>query len=633
MASVRVSSLQALADLTFRAAPLWDRTQMGDTSAGAGMAKRWRRWAKVIGGETLLRRRLGLSGDARSIQTLLGGGGTLTASPEWAETFRWAFLEASTVDEPGRPRPPLPFVEVFDFVLGAVRLHVHATHAESIAVLTAEALADLETALLRRLTYLANEVLGEAFYRRRFERVPVSAFAELYAAGPKTTQVYQDFVDDFRQGELTWIMFECPVLARVLCQEIEQWVQQVGCLCRRLFADRREISLWLGVTTSVEPGWVVGVEPECSDRHHRGASTVIVTLLDGTKVVYKPRGCAGEQVWARAVTWWNDLGLGLPLATQSVLDRQDYHWAKWLSAEGVSTAAEVSEFYECMGTTLVLLHALCGTDIHFENLIANGVNPVLVDLEMLLNPGPTGYGSVDRTGLLPQWQTGPDGSRYDLSALGADSSQDRGVTGHRWEQLHTDQIHRVAAKPPPPTMNHRVCLNGEFPHVGESLRTFATGFRTAYIAVIEDRETFCQAVSQDMEANAPKLRVLLRDTATYANLQASLTRRRYLTDGLDRSIQLDWLARPLAWKGPVSEARRWIYEVERRCLERGDIPHFSTTEWGAIPHITEEPDLDRLGSLRNRGTVVRQVTRWSERTLQGDLDTALTAIDDRFRSP
>ena len=622
--------LHALEDLTFRAAPLFDRSETATSQSEAGVTRRWTRWAEVIGGSELLRRRLEYSGGARSIAALLDGAGVLKASAEWTETFSWAVVAAPTVTQPEGTRPELPFVEAFDSVMGAVRLYLLAAHTESIGVLAAGAVADLETGLLRRLTYLANEVLGEAFYKRRFERVPVSAFAEPYAAGPETTEVYRDFVDDLREGGLAWMLEKYPVLARLLCQEIEQWVHQVGCLCRRLVADQHELACWLGNATPAELGWVVAVQPDCSDRHHRGATTMVLTLVGGTHLVYKPRGCAGEQLWARAVGWWNDLGLGSHLTIQNVLDRRDYHWAKWIPAKSVSTAAEVSAFYERIGTILVLLHALCGTDIHFENLIANGANPVLVDLEMLLNPGPNGYGKVERTGLLPQWQAGPNGSRYDLSGLGADESQDRGLTGHTWKRLHTDQIHRVAAKPAPPTMDHRVCLDGAYPDVGQFLDPFSTSFRTAYRCIIEGRESFCRAVTPDMGADCPELRVLLRDTATYANLQATLTRREYLADGLDRTIQIDWLARPLAWKGSGSEARYWIYEAERRAMEQGDIPHFSTTEWRAIPHINEEPGLDRMGASRNGETAVRQVAVWSERTLRKDLNSALAAIEDRF---
>jgi lantibiotic modifying enzyme len=42
-----------------------------------------------------------------------------------------------------------------------------------------------------------------------------------------------------------------------------------------------------------------------------------------------------------------------------------------------------------------------------------------------------------------------------------------------------------------------------------------------------------------------ELRVLVRGTATYTRLQLRLLHPEFLRDGVDRSIELEWLARPL----------------------------------------------------------------------------------------
>ncbi|NEE32664.1 DUF4135 domain-containing protein, partial [Streptomyces sp. SID7982] len=86
------------------------------------------------------------------------------------------------------------------------------------------------------------------------------------------------------------------------------------------------------------------------------------------------------------------------------------------------------QFYRRQGALLALLHALDGTDLHHENLIACGPHPVLVDVETLFHPplGPARsadpaaralHDSVHRVGLLPQLLVG-DTTALDMSAIG-----------------------------------------------------------------------------------------------------------------------------------------------------------------------------------------------------------------------
>ena len=86
-------------------------------------------------------------------------------------------------------------------------------------------------------------------------------------------------------------------------------------------------------------------------------------------------------------------------------------------------------FYHRQGALLALLYVLDGTDMHYENLIAVGEQPVLVDVETLFHPShaPAGalsrdpayralLSSVYRTALLPLLVSGEHGVA-DMSGL------------------------------------------------------------------------------------------------------------------------------------------------------------------------------------------------------------------------
>src|SRR5262249_26293281 len=72
--------------------------------------------------------------------------------------------------------------------------------------------------------------------------------------------------------------------------------------------------------------------------------------------------------------------------TLAVLDREEYGWMEFAAAEPCQTPAEVARFHERLGGLLAVLYALAATDCHYENLIAAGEHPVVVDLESLFHP-------------------------------------------------------------------------------------------------------------------------------------------------------------------------------------------------------------------------------------------------------
>src|SRR6185436_1354471 len=106
-----------------------------------------------------------------------------------------------------------------------------------------------------------------------------------------------------------------------------------------------------------------------------------------------------------------------PFLTLKILDRGGYGWVEFVTPAGCDTLAAVRRFYGRQGGQLALLYALAATDFHFENLMAAGEQPMLLDLEALMQPvsqEPTAlaggapmlaaqalYNSVIASGLLP----------------------------------------------------------------------------------------------------------------------------------------------------------------------------------------------------------------------------------------
>ena len=102
-----------------------------------------------------------------------------------------------------------------------------------------------------------------------------------------------------------------------------------------------------------------------------------------------------------------------------------------------------------------------------------------------------------------------------------------------------------------------------------------------------------------------ELRVLVRDSATYSAIHLRLLYPEFLVDGLDRGIELDWLARPLSARAKPQKARLELYERERAAMENLDIPHFGTSMWKRLEQLSSVRDT-LLPNGRRDSTVLRE---------------------------
>ena len=140
-----------------------------------------------------------------------------------------------------------------------------------------------------------------------------------------------------------------------------------------------------------------------------------------------------------------------------VLDRPGYGWVEYVRSAPCSNEEVARRYYLRAGMLLCLVHVLKGTDFHFENLIACGEQPVLIDVETLMYPDPrsslesrnvTGQteaenllaSSVLRTGLLPAWEGSPDGKVFDTGAFSGAGEQASSFRHAQWKHVNTDDM-------------------------------------------------------------------------------------------------------------------------------------------------------------------------------------------------
>ena len=405
-------------------------------------------------------------------------------------------------------------------------------------------------------------------------------------AGDTPAARFLDFTHRLVGGsELAEFLAAYPVLARVLGESCRQGVEGHLELLARLAEDRE--SLVTGLLDGRDPGTLTSIDPG-GDPHRGGRCTAILTFADGRRLVYKPRSLELHQHFNAFVDWLN-AKTAVDIRTARLLTRDGYGWLEYVVHEPCADFAGVRRFYQRQGALLALLYVLDGTDMHFENLIAAGDQPVLVDVETLFHPSrlPATASSHDpadralvasvyRTALLPLLVPGEFGVA-DVSGLGGGSTAPMSVVD--WADAGLDSMHLVRRPGQTPIAANRPMLDGATIEPREHEIAVLTGFRAAYEAIARHREEFLGPDGMLAQCASDELRFVPRSTSLYKGLLDESTHPDALRDAAGRSQLLD-----LLWD--ADESLHAIVPQELADLWAGDVPLFtarpdSTDVWAS----------------------------------------------------
>jgi type 2 lantibiotic biosynthesis protein LanM len=416
---------------------------------------------------------------------------------------------------------------------------------------------------------------------------------------------------------------EYPVLARLLGTASLQACEAGLELLARFTADRPALVETL--LDGIDPGPVIAIEPGLGDPHRRGRSVTAVTFGDGRKVIYKPRGMDTYLLFSAAARWLSERVPAAGLRTAAALPGRGYGWQEFVAHRPLARPGDAQRFYQREGALLAVLYAMNAVDIHGENLIAAGDQPVLVDVEALLHPTlPTAHTvaadpaaqalatSVHRTALLPFTMAGDSGVA-DSSGMGGDEgvASPDGVLD--WEPPATDDMRLIRRPARSAAMSNRPTIGGRPVEPADNEQAILAGFRLGYDAITRDRQAFTELIesSRDIEA-----RVIIRQSSGYARLLDESTHPDLLRDARDRQQALDVLNEASAGQPLWSRLARY----EQADLWAGDIPLLTgrpaapdiwTSTGQRLPGLLGRPGLSSaLDKLATMGELDRRDQEW-----------------------
>ncbi len=576
--------------LSERAAPL---RRSGSTPAvdDALAERRLNRWRgqRPFSQDGFFARRLALDGLSEDeIRILLGEPVEAirereTEIPAWLTTLAEAFTHPAPERFPEQPseRPAIGFLNIvrplldraYSRLLAGLR-EIAARHpgapfeADAVGLLLAANLPSPLMLLMSRTMVLELQL----------------ARSQGQLDGETPEERFRSFIERLREPETALaILRQYPVLARSLVETIDRWIAVSLEILARLAVDWSDVRALF--SPDAEPGLLSEVRTGMGDSHRGNRTVVRFRFTSGLGLIYKPKPLGAERAFQELLDWTVRKGFAPGFRTLRLLDRGDYGWMELVEAAPCADEEAVRRFYQRQGGNLALLWLLDATDFHWENLIASGEHPVLVDLEALFEPRAKELGTASdparigrvlektvlTTGLLPTRSWAEEGGEgVDLSGLAGTGGR-AALAILRSEHAGTDAM-RFSLQPVElPAGDNLPSVDGETRTVARYVDEVVAGFLRMSRLVLQHREELA-APGGPLAAFAPaEVRVIVRSTRSYARLFFESFHPYALADALDQDRMLDLLWQAARDHPPLER----LILAERRDLLRGDIPIFT----------------------------------------------------------
>ncbi|MFJ2234856.1 type 2 lanthipeptide synthetase LanM family protein [Streptomyces sp. NPDC087859] len=439
----------------------------------------------------------------------------------------------------------------------------------------------------------------------------------LAGAGPRERFASFAAATGTRRG-LSDLFATYPVLARMLTRTALDATQAAAELVTRFQADRPALTATL--LDGRAPGRLVRVDLGRGDAHQGNRSVAILHFADGSRLVHKPRPLDQHALLDHLVAWLNAKVPGLGLRTPRTLRRDTHGWLEFIEHRWCTSVTQTDAFYRRQGALLALLYAVDGADMHYENVIAHGDQPVLVDAETLLHTGlgqPLTAGadpaadalaaSVHRTCLLPHLLIGEHGA-LDISALGRDTDGTFPSEGLRWEDSGQDTMRAVRGPLPSPAAQNHPLPNGTSLSDADHTAALLGGFRTAYTAIAAHRRELLDTDGPLAHWTERPARLIARATRLYATLLEESTHPALLGNALAR----EGVFAVLWTESAHDTARERLTEHETAALWRGDIPFFTHRPTATAVHADDGTSLPGVLPMAAATAVREKIGRMDE---------------------
>lgn len=574
-------STLSISSLELRCLSLDERLSGDYQPAGAPAATHaeqiFQRWREIVGSDQagIFAKRLALDGLQESdIVERLGdlSRSTGAQAPKWLADAQAVIRDLTSLDA----AHSLPQANDFAFgpllvpLIDAAICEIER-HAGWMEMLLPQARASATRNLWQSLTELFSMPLYEMF-------------ASWRATGATGTTVFADFVTHMRDRGFAELFAQYPVLARVAGTLRRQWIVSYGSMLDRL---REDSELLAATFHGGAPFKVSDLRYGLSDPHGAGDVVFELCAQDGSSVFYKPRSLASDMVVRTFLDCLATFDPMLDLSTARFLDRGEYGWAEGIKVGPAAESAAIGRYYRRAGAWLGCFHLLNASDMHMENVLASGENPVPIDFETILQalstpPHAPSRGesahwlasqmleeSVLAVGLLPGYIRSDDGRAISVGGLEASHFE---VKRFAWSGLNTMEMSVSLTRQSqtidtnlPSIDSAKIPLDAYRAEIVEGLRQV--------LSTASRHKAALQTYLENLRGASLKVRRVIRPTRFYYLLLRRLSDHRTMIDGVTWSLQTELIARLYNWDDMTLQPWK-LFRQERIDLCRMTIPAF-----------------------------------------------------------
>ena len=374
------------------------------------------------------------------------------------------------------------------------------------------------------------------------------------------------------------LFYKYPVLFNILRKKTLSYVNFIIEALKRIEKDYDEIKDKLNIDILNES--LININTGAGDEHNDGKSVIILEFENNKKILYKPRNLKLDYNFNELLKWLNTKGLTLELKDIKIIDKDNYGYVEFVNNSSCDSEELIKKYYIRSGYLLSLIYSLNGSDIHYENIIANGENPIIIDLETLFNPKidlneliddgekfaiEKIYESVLPIGMLPlMFRSNNIEAEY--GGLGANKEQLSPFKSYDIKNRECDDISVEWANKTIGTQKNNPLLNSEIVNSNNYISEISHGFKEMYKLILNNKEAYKNLVKELFDGI--DVRVLLRSTMEYSSLLDVSYHPDILMDKLTRRVLL---CRIYLEEEKINN----IKKLEYKSLLNGDIPYFS----------------------------------------------------------
>ncbi|RBP02480.1 type 2 lanthipeptide synthetase LanM family protein [Rossellomorea aquimaris] len=495
-----------------------------------------------------------------------------TSAVENSEWFKVFNTSLALLEEDETPIPSFDWsYPVKPFLLWAVeewKNHFEKIkdHSVSVEVIVRELIQNLANELVSLLSRSA--VLELHIYKLKEE-----------LTGDTPEERFSSFIEKQFGDPHQLVSFytEYVTLARLLTTRTIFFVNNMKETLDHYVADYDE----LVSTMEIGNAKIVALKPGMGDTHQKGHTVIRFEFDSGQTVFYKPKNLKVALSYNHLIKWINSKNELLDMPFYKIICRDTYSWEYNIEKKECVNEKQIANFYERFGQILGIMYCLKGGDFHYENLIAQGEYPYIIDLETLFQQSPplnfpdfanikakdAHVESVLFTSLLPQrfYRDVTDTEGIDMSGLnGKEQKLPYKVLSPK--NFSTDEMVFDYSEIMLTNKDNLPKLNNEPVSFTAYVQQIIDGFRNSTALFVKYKsELLNDGLIDDFKDKV--VRVILRATQRYVNMLSEGTHPDYTRDALYREHLMENM-----WTYPFKNKEVILHEIND--MLEGDIPVF-----------------------------------------------------------